>query len=85
MVGAVLTDIGSLLVAFGILIYSLNIHPFVERAAMIEHTVQNDLHSPLVSFLCKLGKKCIRCRQILRIRYPLYESGCFAVVSIFLL
>ena len=65
VIGAAFALIGPCLIVAGMLIDSLCVQPFVKGAAVIEHSVQNYPHPPLMDFLHKPGKKCIAGFQIL--------------------
>ena len=75
MVRTVLINIGPLLISGRILVNSLPIQPFIERAAVIKNAVQNDLHASSVRFLHDFCKKPVACFQILFIGNAVNISG----------
>ena len=53
MIRAVLADKGSLFITLLLFIYPLTVQPFVERSAMVENTVYDDLDISLVRLFDK--------------------------------
>ena len=49
---------------------SLMVHPFVERTAVVEYTVQDDMHIPAVNLLAKGGEQGVALLQIFHAGYP---------------
>ena len=80
MVRTVLRDIGSLFVSLLVFIDSLPIHPFIKRAAVIEHSVQNHLHAAAVCLLHQADKQIITRAQISSVRHPGDVSGSLCIV-----
>ena len=67
--------IGSLLIPLLVLIDPFPVHPFIERAAMIEYAVQYHFHSPPVSLCHHLRKQFIAGLQIYLIGHTVNVSG----------
>ena len=63
-VGAVRGHIGPFFIAGLVLINALPVHPFIKGTAVIEHAVQDHLHSPTVNLLHQPDEKLIAGLQI---------------------
>ena len=75
-------NISPFFIALYVLVNSLLVHPFVEGAAVIKHTVQYHPDSPAVRLLHHPGKKRIACLQVLPVRHPVNIPGCKPVLSL---
>ena len=75
-------DIRTFFIILRLFIDPFFIQPLIKRATMIEHAIQNDLHSPVVYFLDKFCKKFIAGFQIFLIYHPLLILGRMGVILV---
>ena len=75
-------NISSFWISFLVLINTFSVHPLIKRAAVIEHTVQNNLHSSSVDLCCQFCKKLITCFQILLICHTFDIFPCMGIIIV---
>ena len=62
-------------------IYPFPVHPFIERTAMVEHTVQYDLHSPPVKFFHQPYEELVAGFQVPAVGRALLVLARFGVIG----
>ena len=79
---AVFVDIRAILIHRILVVDLLSVHPFVERAAVVKHTIQNHADSARMCFLHKLYKQLVARLKILSGSHTLLIFRRFAVVPV---
>ena len=74
-VRAVRRHICPLFVAFCILIDAFPVHPLIERSAVVEHTIEDHLHSPSVRLRHHFGKQFIGRLKVRLVRHTIHIPG----------
>ena len=75
-------NISSFRISLLVLINALSVHPFIKRTAVVEYTIQNDLHSSSVDLCCQFGKQFVAGLQILLVCDTFDIFPCMGIIAV---